>query len=229
MPENTCDIETRLRGLQGALSSDQALNTPQLIHTAISNLKTERTKLQQQVDNVDELVEAGDVKEYLAKRRTEQALLIKQRIRLKTSESTEQNLEFELREIGEFVAFLGELMEKVAFAEATFDVIGSIEFTHCPACGEELDPDTPKNHCVVCKSPLDPKKEKARYNQIRFDLEIQTRESGQLIHQKESELSTIRHTYDHWVETPGGASHYIPAYLGSFLFAGNGALWAASR
>ena len=186
------DIETRLRGLQGALSSDQALNTPQLIHTAISNLKTERTKLQQQVDNVDELVEAGDVKEYLAKRRTEQALLIKQRIRLKTSESTEQNLEFELREIGEFVAFLGELMEKVAFAEATFDVIGSIEFTHCPACGEELDPDTPKNHCVVCKSPLDPKKEKARYNQIRFDLEIQTRESGQLIHQKESELSTIR-------------------------------------
>ena len=186
------DIEARLRGLQGALPSDQAFNTPQHVHTAISNLKIERTELQQQVDNVDKLVEAGDVKEYFAKRRIEQALLIKQRSRLKTLESTEQNLVFELREIGEFVAFLGELMEKLAFAEATFDVIGSIEFTHCPACGEDLGLDTPKTHCVVCKSPLDLKREKGRYNQIRLDLEIQMRESGQLTHQKESELDTTR-------------------------------------
>ena len=46
-----------------------------------------------------------------------------------------------------------------------------------------------------------------------------------------SRTNTRWHTYDHWVETPGGASHYIPAYpgisryilayLGSFfLFAG---------
>ena len=88
--------------------------------------------------------------------------------------------------------FLGELMEKLAFAEATCNAIGSIQFTRCPACGEQLDLDTPKYHSVVCKSPLDLEKEKSRYNQIRLDLEIQTRESGQLIRQKESELDQTR-------------------------------------
>ena len=113
--------------------------------------------------------------------------MIKQRDAITNLESAETNLEFELREIGQFVDFLGELKEKVGFAEATFSAIGSIEFTHCPACGQELDADTPKLHCVVCKSPIDLGKEGARYNQIRLDLELQARESRQLIEQKQGE------------------------------------------
>ena len=186
------DIDTQLKGLHSALPSDKALNTPELIITATSILKKERTELQQQVDNVDKLVKAGDVKEFLGERRIARASLINQRNKLKTKESMEKNIVFELREIGEFVDFLGELMEKLAFAELTCNAIGSIQFTHCPACGEQLDLDTPKYHCVVCKSPLDLEREKSRYNQIRLDLEIQTRESGQLIRQKETELNTTR-------------------------------------
>ena len=49
-----------------------------------------------------------------------------------------------------------------------------------------------EGQCVVCKSPLDLDRENARYNQIRLDLEIQIRESGQLIRQKESELDATR-------------------------------------
>ena len=83
-------------------------------------------------------------------------------------------------------------MEKVSYAEATFDAIGSIEFTHCPACGEALDSGESAVHCIVCKSPIDSEKKASRYNQIRLDLEIQTRESGQLIRQKEGEIGTTR-------------------------------------
>ena len=79
------------------------------------------------------------------------------------------------------------MKERVGFAEATFDAIGSIEFTHCPACGDELDLDTPKVCCIVCKSPIDLDKEGARYNQIRLDLEIQARESRQLIEKMQGE------------------------------------------
>jgi len=186
------DIETRLRGLQRALPSEQALNTPELIHSAIRDLKTERTDLQSQVDNVDQLVNVGDVKDYLAERRDVQVALTKQRNDLKSQELAEKSLEFEIREIEGFSGFLSELTEKLQFAESTFDTIGSIEFTHCPACGEALSPDTRENHCVVCKTPIDPEKERSRYNQIRLDLEIQTRESAQLTRQKEMELDASR-------------------------------------
>ena len=186
------DIESRLRALHSVLPRDQALNTPELIQTTVDNLDRERSELQQEVDNVDQLVNPGEVREYLVERRKAQAALIEHRKKLKNLELAEKSLEFELREIGEFVGFLSELTEKLSFAEATFDAIGSIEFIHCPACGGELTPDTPRGQCVVCKSPLDLDRENARYNQIRLDLEIQIRESGQLIRQKESELDATR-------------------------------------
>ena len=186
------DVEARLQALHSTLLVDSALDTPELVRNKINSLKKEGAELEQQLENVDELVEPGEVKEYLGERRTAQESLNKQRSALKTLELKEKNLEFELREIREFMEFLEELKEKLTFAEATFNAVGSIEFTRCPACGEELDPEIPKNHCVVCKAPIDPEQEKARYNQIRLDLEIQTRESGQLIDQKESELISIR-------------------------------------
>ena len=181
------EVVARLGGLQSALRIDEALNTPELIEAEVQKLRKEAIALQREIDRVEELVEPGEVKAYVGERRAAQAALIKQRDVIRNLESTEKNLEFELREIGEFVDFLGELMKKVDFSEATFDAIGSIEFTHCPACGEELDAGTTKSHCIVCKSRVDLDKEGARYNQIRLDLEIQTRESRQLIQQKQGE------------------------------------------
>lgn len=184
------DVEARLRGLQSALPSEEALNTPETIEVEAQNLEKEMVELRREIDAVDEYIEAGDVKEHLRERRTAQEVLIKQRDELRNLESSEKNLEYELREIREFVDFLGELMEKVSFAEATFDAIGSIQFTHCPACGEALDPETAEACCVVCKAPIDAEREGARYNQIRVDLKIQARESRQLIQQKEREKRT---------------------------------------
>ena len=186
------DIETRLQALRSALPLNRALDTPELIHAGIHDLKGESAKLRQELDSVDEFVEAGDVKQYLRERRTAQELLTREKSQLSSLEEQGNNLEFELRDIREFMAFLEELKRKLTFAEATSDAVGSIEFTRCPACGEELSSATPKNLCVVCKSPLDPESEKARYNQIRLDLEIQSRESVQLKDQKESELGTSR-------------------------------------
>lgn len=185
-------ITTQSEGLHSALSIDQTLNTRELILAEISKLENERSRLQYQVKNVDKYVNSGEVKDFLNKRREAQDLLTKQRNKLRDEEKEERKFEYELREIGEYLDFLEELMEKLTYAEATCSAIGSIDFTHCPACGETLNLDTPKHHCVVCNSPLDPDKEKSHYNQIRLDLEIQTRESGQLLHQKANELDTIR-------------------------------------
>ena len=186
------DINVRLKGLHDALPSDEALNTPELILTEINSLKNERFKLQQQVDNVDNLINPGDVKNFLVKRRKSQTSLIKQREKLKTEELKEKSIEFELREINEFVKYLRELEEKLTYAEITCDAIGSIEFMYCPACGEQLDLDVSEYHCVVCKSPIDQEREISHYNLIRLDLEIQMRESEQLVRQKKDDLFRTR-------------------------------------
>ena len=189
--EKTLDqIQSRLNGLIRALPSDDSLNTPDLIQSAVRDLEGEQVKIESEIEEVDNLVDPGDVKEYLTERREAQSALVKQRDALKELERRQSNLEFELKEIDDFVQFLDELTEKLSYAEATFDTIGSIEFTHCPACGAELSTDIEANKCIVCKSDLDPEVEKSRYNQIRLDLEIQTRESSQLTRQKRAELET---------------------------------------
>ena len=180
-------VVARLEGLQSALPNDGTLNTPELIEASVERLREEAASLRSEIAGVDEIVEAGAVTEYLAERRQLQAALSSEREAIRQRELTEKELEFELREIGEFVTFLGELTEKVGFAEAAFESFGSIDFTHCPACGQEIRGDTDRSHCVVCKSPVDSEGDMATYNQIRLDLEIQARESRQLVEQKSGE------------------------------------------
>ena len=182
------EIRFELNGLLKALPREDALTTPALINSAVEKLVQEKMRLQKEIDEVDELVEQGRVKDYLAERHVALASLSKERRQLYELESKVANLEFELREVVEYVEYLQEILEKLKFAEATLTAIGSIEFTHCPACGIELDLEVIEQHCVVCKSPLDMEREKGRYNQIRLDMEIQARESRQLISQKENEI-----------------------------------------
>ena len=183
------EVVAQLRSLHEGSLADPTLNTPELIRFEIEKLRDESNNLQKQLDNVDEYVKPGQVTDYLLDRKIAQEKLIGQKQEIVELEQKEKNIEFELREVREFVDLLGELKEKVTFAEVTLETVGSIEFTRCPACGEELIPKVEENHCVVCKAPLDSEREKSKYNQIRLDLEIQERESGQLINQKEAELT----------------------------------------
>jgi len=78
---------------------------------------------------------------------------------------------------------------KLEATQISFDVVGVIEFSHCPSCGKELIRSDKKDQCHICKEPIDPEVEKSRYNQIRLDLEIQSRETNQLLDQKRAALT----------------------------------------
>ena len=186
------EVRAELTGLLKALPREDALRTPALIYSNIESLEHERLVLQEEIADVDRLVEPGRIREYLSERQVALSSLSAERNKLRELELKVDNLQFELREISDYLEYLQEAMEKLAFAEATLSAIGSIEFTHCPACGIELVSEIVEQHCVVCKSPLDMEREKGRYNQIRLDMEIQARESRQLTSQKESEIGTVR-------------------------------------
>ena len=186
------NVKAELGGLLRALPRDDTLQTPVLVNSEIEKLRHEEVKLREEIDNVDSLLEPGEVKEYLAERRVALLEITRQRRKLQEVESSLANVEFELREVSEYEEYLRGVMEKLSFAETTLTSIGAIEFTHCPACGIELEVEVGKQHCVVCRAPLDMDREKGRYNQIRLDMEIQARESRQLIAQKESEVNVGR-------------------------------------
>ena len=186
------NTSSELNGLLKALPREEALKSPSFVEAQIGNLRSEQKALRQEIEEVDDLLEPGEVKEYLYERRVALLDLGKQRKKLQDLESKVANVEFELREVSEYEEYLEGVMEKLSFAEATLTAIGAIEFTHCPACGMELEAEVGKQHCVVCRAPLDMEREKGRYNQIRLDMEIQARESRQLMTQKKSEVDVGR-------------------------------------
>ena len=182
------EIKAGLNGLLKALLPDETIITPTNIQAEIKKLRQEATVLQTEIKDVDKHIEPRVMKEHLSARRVFWASIGKQREKLKQLESNVANLSFEWREISDYLEYLQEVMEKLSFTEATSATIGSIEFTHCPACGIELNSLVDAHNCIVCKSPINMEREKGRYNQIRLDLEIQARESRQLLSQKESEI-----------------------------------------
>ncbi len=188
-------VNTKLSGLLKALPPDEALRTTMSLHAVITDLNTEREQLEKDIKQVDENVESSEIKKYLKERRVEQIKVAKERDKLEKLETEINKLEYETREIEDFQSYLVNLSEKLNLSEASFNAIGAIDFVHCPACGTELSNHTDRMHCVVCKNPINLEEERSRYNQIRLDLEIQTRESKQLLWQKSSELDMTRKKY----------------------------------
>ena len=185
-------VNARLSGLLKALPPDDALRTTISIYTQMNDLKAEKDEIRREIDLVDEVISPGDVKEFLKERRQAQVHISKEREKIQRFESNSVSLEYEIREIADFQDYLSNLMEKLNNSESVKKAVGSIEFTYCPACGSELDVGSDNEHCVLCKTMTDPDDEKSHYNQIRLDLEIQFRESSQLLTQKETQLNSLK-------------------------------------
>ncbi|WP_406735864.1 AAA family ATPase [Thioclava sp. GXIMD4215] len=182
-------IDAKLSSLLGALKLENALANPASINAKLRELAAEKTRLHDEIENVDRHIDTGEVGNFLAERKAARARLSKQREAITSLEGDISEIEFELREIAQFQTFLEEQQFKLAAAQLSFDVVGAIAFSHCPACGKEIVTPDVEDHCYVCKESLDPDIEKARYNQIRLDLEIQTRETNQLLSQKNGSLT----------------------------------------
>lgn len=182
-------VDEQLNALLRSVRNENALNSPAAINSQVGALSREQDQLLTEIDNVDSAVQIGDVEAYIKNRMVAQKSLRKVANEARKVEVKIATTEFELREIEEFSQYLTDLIAKLSNTEGTFDVVGPIEFTHCPACGELLDDSVDDSDCHVCKRPRDPDREKSRYNQIRLDLEIQTRETQQLLREKQSSLS----------------------------------------
>lgn len=185
-------INQRLISLIQALPHNVQLDRPDTIHTHCGQLDEEKSVAYREIENVDSFVDLGDAKEFLKDRQSAQQALVKEKKAIASLDESIEKHELELGELTEYQALLEGHIEQVKVAENTFQAVGAIEFTRCPACLSYLQPVSDPHVCNVCGEHTDPEKDKSRYNQIRLDLEIQLRESKQLFTEHEARLTKDR-------------------------------------
>lgn len=111
--------------------------------------------------------------------------LRKLRADIAVNEQQAQITQLEINDLNAFLQYLEELSTTLPRAQAASDIVGNIVFSYCPACLAPLSGKKGLDHCVVCGIATDPEQERWRYLQIKTDLDIQIRESQQLLEGKE--------------------------------------------
>ena len=181
----------RFSVLLAALPREESLARPATIDTRVSALKEEYERLLAEIDQAEVYVDQGEVDTFSRARIKAGEAVRKSQRQLGSSEERAHVIELEVADLQKFLEYLSELYDKVGRAEGSSDIVGSIDFTHCPACLRALTDDHGDHHCVLCGAPTDPEQERSRYLQIKTDLEIQLRESRQLLEEKTSDLNHL--------------------------------------
>lgn len=176
--------DRRLSALLDAMPPDEALARPETIDSRLKDLDRESDKLSLEIENAAEMVEEGEVKAFTTARKNASGIIRKLADEIGELEQMFHVNELEIADLAAFLEYLQDLAKRLPRAESSADIIGNIEFTHCPACLSELKHGDDPSYCVLCDSKVDPERERSRYLQIKLDLDIQIRESRQLEDEK---------------------------------------------
>lgn len=183
------ELDAQYKALLKSLPEEEALARVESVDSRLRELEVEYTRLSEEIANVDEMIDDEEVKNFLAESKKAAADIRRVRGRIAELEQQIHTNDLEVAELTNFITHLEELSEKLPKAQKSSEIIGSIEFTHCPACLAPLNGTSDPDHCVLCGSETDPEQERSRYLQIKLDLDIQIRESRQLLDDKESGTS----------------------------------------
>jgi DNA repair exonuclease SbcCD ATPase subunit len=196
------ELDAQYKALLKSLPEDEALARVESVDGRLKELEAEYARLSEEITNVDDIIDDGEVKNFLAEGKKAAAHIRKIRARIAEQEQQIHTNDLEIADLTNFITHLEELSGKLPKAQKSSEIIGSIEFTHCPACLAPLNGTSDPDHCVLCGSQTDPEQARSRYLQIKLDLDIQIRESRQLLHDKESgtthakrELRRLRSDY----------------------------------
>jgi predicted nucleic acid-binding Zn ribbon protein/prefoldin subunit 5 len=194
LEKDLSEVSSKLSGLLRALPPDDALRSADSIKIALNDLDAEKNELESAIRRLDE-DSLEDVSEHIKSRRDDHSLITKQTQKLKILEDKILNIELEIKDILSFDLYLMDLLKKLQLAETSSDILGAIEFTHCPSCGAVISNVSESSCCSLCKENKSSEQDNSRYNLIRLDIEMQLRESKQLMRHKDSELKSLKVEY----------------------------------
>lgn len=187
----------RFMALLSALPPDEVLSRVETIDSRLTALSGEYERLTAEIGNADTLVDSGQLQEFVRARKKAGDELRKCQAQITLNEQNLHINELEIADLTSFLEYLEDLAEKLPRAQASSDIVGNIDFTHCPACLAPLSGSQGPDHCVLCGAETDPEHERSRYLQIKMDLDIQIRESRQLLEEKKRSSANIERDLRH--------------------------------
>jgi hypothetical protein len=96
-------------------------------------LSAEYDRLVTEIANVGDLVDDGRVQGFVRSRTEAVEELRKLRAGITNMEHRVHVAELEVAELNSFLKYLVDLSDKLPRAQSAADIIGNIDFTHCPA------------------------------------------------------------------------------------------------
>lgn len=160
---------------------DQISVTAKAVGNDVTNIEAEITLVKEEIKNVDIAIGDDENEEFFAARKKAISRLRSLRGKLQSNNRVIELSEIEISEIERFVDHLRASLDMVVSAEKTADFLGEIRFSHCPACLQELEATDDDDSCQLCGQHFEADLAASRYNQIRLDLELQIKESNQLL------------------------------------------------
>lgn len=188
------EVELKIRELEARFSivdgkwkallnsfPDQVSVTAEAVGNEIKNIEAMITAVRDEVNGVDEAIGEDENTKFFVARKKMVSQLRGLREKLKANNRAIELSELEINEIERFIDHLSTSLEMVKSAEKTADFLGEIEFSHCPSCLQEIKRTSDGEDCHLCGQHIDADLSASRYNQIRVDLELQIKESNQLL------------------------------------------------
>jgi hypothetical protein len=176
--------DSELSSLLLAFEGEPVAATTFHIDDALAAIATSKAALERQVESVDEMGVASQDAKFMESRGLALKEISKANSSAKVLLAALETAELEISELEAFISYLTEVSKKLPRAERTAEIVGSMDFTHCPACLKPLKSPPDEAHCIVCGSEIDPEQEQSKYLQLRMDVELQLRESHQLLEDK---------------------------------------------
>jgi len=93
--------------------------------------------------------------------------------------------EIEISDSKQFVATLEKRVDELNNSLLTRRILGELPLTHCPQCLSLLENHVAEGHCFLCKQPLAEEAEKANAKRLKQEMELQIKESKNLLEEKE--------------------------------------------
>jgi hypothetical protein len=184
--------EQELSSLLAALPPSDRLIDMQNIPEQIRALQKEQASVSTQIERVDDEIAIDKTNAFLEARAKAVSSLAQARRVIKSLEARSEKLDLEAVDLERFISYLEDLAEKLKLTTKVSDLVGSIDFTHCPACLTALSAEVEAGSCIVCGSPVDAERQRSNFLQIKVDTDIQLRESQQLLAANRLEHGKLR-------------------------------------
>ncbi|KAA0910145.1 MULTISPECIES: AAA family ATPase [Rhodobacterales] len=174
---------------------DQIGVTVSAIESEIDGLENKKRKLTAEIEGVDDAVSSDQNASFFKDRKQAIAKLQALRQSLATTSRKVESSKLEQMELKRFIDHLTQSLLILESAERTAQVLGSIEFSHCPSCLQTLSSKVDDDTCHLCGQEIDQEVSASRYNYIRVDIELQIKESRQLLAQELQGFSDAKRHY----------------------------------